>query len=562
MKFSYSLLVSIAGGSVRRLSRLSSLRTWFQRHAPDRPECAWLNTFFRDLDYRLASPAIMENASPDEAVLEIDLFWEQLRPWLSLSVEDRFKRLSLTPPPKPGGQLYLAMAHLLRRHGWMSQGRTARWRMTADIWEHRSFPWVHHTLSVNPASYGKVFTTGSRSFRDYITSLRALVASAFFPDAPRRKVLGLARAAGLWLVRYCAVLEKGPARGRRHLHALICLQTLPPSFRDPNAFHVRRDRHELKPMEALWPYGFSWAKPLRIGPQDGFARAGWKWPNRLGSGPGSPCPCCPPLAIASYLAKYLTEDYHEPASDSLYRFRTRYSRGFGMYHIRCWLSRLSHSDTVSFCEAADSSLTYAVLQASVPVPGLRLPSRSFFRYHFGRHLFSEVLGSAHPFHVFRFAESCLNPRPSLRFILKLLRKTSVPPPLSRAFTPQNRHGPSGPTVSKLLPPICSRIHIRPSLMHSWTKRVLKSSQVRFGDVETMFPKLCDDSSAPSVSIQDFCIWWSETLSALVGASFCHGPLAGVLHRVAAVTDKAAFADYATVTPASPLLPFARPSSIP
>lgn len=462
-----SSLVRAGGRNAYRLFRLASLRDWFHRWRCDRtPPLTSLDSFFRSLEVssaRLAPNQTMEHAgSEPDYQWHLDSLWNAYRPWLDLDVQGRFDRLGLDKPSRSLPPDVAAFSRTLRRLSLSRQARDTRSRIHHAILEDPRSPWFHLTLTVDPLHYGTVFSTGSRCFRNFVTELKRVVASCYYPHLPRRKLLDQARADGLWLVRFCCVLEKGELYGRRHLHAVMSFQRLPRQWRDPNRGFLNATNDEVKQISSFWPYGFSRPKPLRLGSHDWFSRQGWRWPSDRST--GRPSVGYDPGAIAGYLSKYLTKS--GGSSDLAYRFRTRFSRSFGTAFVSRCLA-LPPVLLQQLLECCHSSFSYGLLSSAfVSATGLPLPSRSYFASSLVTHSLP-FLRDLPVLELFRCLESHRSISPFLACLKTLHRMSrsdscsSVSPqtPLVPGVSPLSLTRPSltvpTPPVSKPLPQLWS-----------------------------------------------------------------------------------------------------------
>lgn len=505
------------------------------------------------LNIRLAHSQIKEHGllGPDESAT-LDRAWERYKPWLKLSVPERFAAIGVSLPTPWYPPEVEAFTDVLRRASLSNQAQAARSRMHHEIVSNPRLPWFHITLTVNALHYQQVFSTGSKCFRDFVTELRRTVASAIYgPSVPRRQVLQRARADGLWLVKYSAVLEKGERGGRRHLHSLMAFQKLPRQWRDPNAGFASATNDEVKPISAYWRYGFSRPKPLRMGAHDYFSRKGWRWPNDRKT--GLPSPGYEPGAIAGYLSKYLTKAT-QSASDALYRFRTRFSRGFGLSVLDSWLSQLSHGQIQSLLEVCHSSSAYAALKCCYSDrTSLPLPPRAFTAsYLVSRSMrfisdlpiseLAQCLETHYRSSPYRSCLRTLRQRCKSAAFSSALPKT-LPLP-GRSPTPLTRSSSTAP-----LPPVS-----RPWRLPSSIPLTMSTSLARIINVPMMSHSPCETSHV-TISLGEGLARLHQAVRAMVTNSFRHGSRSSLFNCLVSHAPVVPRHPAPPRPPATPSIPF-------
>lgn len=182
------------------------------------------------------------------------------------------------------------------------------------------FP-VFVTLTVRPQHYDDVFRTNSRCFREYIRTIRRQIG--------RRLGMSKRVAEASDIHRYFAVVERGGHGDRLHIHILHFCKALPVEPNDPNCGRLVADRRQLPAWCRSWDFGFATAYPVRTGPQDVYARLGWRWPVQRVKGKDcwQPYPAKGPRAVAQYMGKYIAKQYGNKRKDV---WRCRMTRNLGL----------------------------------------------------------------------------------------------------------------------------------------------------------------------------------------------------------------------------------------
>ena len=178
------------------------------------------------------------------------------------------------------------------------------------------------TLTVSPENYDAVFRRDSVVWKNYIRSIRRAIG--------RRLGMSKREAEKSEIHKYFAVVERGEANGRLHVHVLHLCRELPVCARDPNAGRSVPDRREVVSWRQFWPYGFVSAVPVRTGPVDCWARAGWRWPvKERVPGVYEPYRTAGNVGVARYIGKYL----HKQRYCEKEYWRCRMTRNFGLERI-------------------------------------------------------------------------------------------------------------------------------------------------------------------------------------------------------------------------------------
>ena len=189
---------------------------------------------------------------------------------------------------------------------------------------------LFNTLTVAPEHEATVFSVGSRAFSEYIRAMERKVHRAVHGSVRRGN--------GDRTHRYFAVVERGDATGKLHIHVVHLLKRLPDCCSDPNFGVARPVRREVDSLRELWQYGWSSPVACRFGPLDAYGRIGWSWPHDMVAGRLVPQRCSNSGAVAGYLTKYLTKDVRERRKDV---WRVRMTRGLGVLELRSLLQTLN-----------------------------------------------------------------------------------------------------------------------------------------------------------------------------------------------------------------------------
>lgn len=172
---------------------------------------------------------------------------------------------------------------------------------------------IFNTLTVAPGEYYKVFSPKSTAFRDYIRDIDRKLAKA-----THGSVRNAQKAEDYHT--YFAVVEEGAKNGRLHIHVVHLFANVPAGSEDPNKALAIPMRRELNTFKSNWRYGFSSPIMVRYAPNDAYGQLGYRWPYDLKT--GGPKKVNSPIALASYMAKYITKSYISPKrTDTLWRVR-------------------------------------------------------------------------------------------------------------------------------------------------------------------------------------------------------------------------------------------------
>lgn len=139
--------------------------------------------------------------------------------------------------------------------------------------------------------------------------------------------------------RYFAVVERGTKNGRLHIHCVHMFRFAGQrGFVDPNEGTGKPDKREIVGLKSFWSAGFSSPIACRFGPDDGFARLGWRWPVVLEGSSWLPLEVKSPLALARYVSKYVLKDITMEKEKSIWR--TRMTRGLGLGQLKTIMNHL------------------------------------------------------------------------------------------------------------------------------------------------------------------------------------------------------------------------------
>ena len=183
---------------------------------------------------------------------------------------------------------------------------------------------VFNTLTVEDRHYEEFVEKGSLLWSRYVRSVRN------FLDG------GLCGENGS---SYFAVSEQGSLRGRLHIHVLHFFSRLPADCSDPNYGRKVARYREIDALKRFWPYGFSSPVAVRFGPNDGFGRAGWRWPVEQIKSKYVPIRVSSPISVGSYLLKYVLKAYTDGED---YKWRTKMNRNFGLLRLNRILGSLTN----------------------------------------------------------------------------------------------------------------------------------------------------------------------------------------------------------------------------
>jgi len=152
---------------------------------------------------------------------------------------------------------------------------------------------------------------------------------------------------------YLGVVEAGGKTGRLHIHVVHMLDRLPEGCMDPNYGLRVPNRREVASVKLFWEHGFSCPIAVRFSPVDAFGKIGWRWP--FDARTEKELVVKPPVALASYLSKYLTSSV-QSAKRSSYQWRMRKSHRLGCEIIDEILNPLSLRDLLTVSELTDPGM--------------------------------------------------------------------------------------------------------------------------------------------------------------------------------------------------------------
>lgn len=204
---------------------------------------------------------------------------------------------------------------------------------------------IFNTLTVSDGNYHKIFSKGSTAFKTYIQRVSDLIGHS--AQQPKHT--------------YMAVVEHGAKHDRLHIHVVHCLEQLPKAARDPNTGLPLPNKRELDCFKPLWEYGWSSPIMVRYSPNDAFGRTGYRWPhdNRK----GKPLKMSSPLALASYMSKYILKSHASKRRKS-YQWRVRKSQKLGIPLIREMLQSLSTKELLTI--ASTTTTTTRLNRRTIP----------------------------------------------------------------------------------------------------------------------------------------------------------------------------------------------------
>lgn len=130
--------------------------------------------------------------------------------------------------------------------------------------------------------------------------------------------------------KHICCVEEGEKNGRVHLHCLWFVKNIPNSWKhDPNANLKLATRREITPMKSYWDEGFSTPVAVRTGPDDSWAKLGWRWPLK----DGQPLKVSGPKGAGSYISKYLNKERS-------FQWRIRITRNLGLKQLQQALTQV------------------------------------------------------------------------------------------------------------------------------------------------------------------------------------------------------------------------------
>ena len=226
-------------------------------------------------------------------------------------------------------------------------------RLVQEAYLRKSQGWypIFNTLTVDSRYMDIVFEKGSRIWRNHIRKIERAVRSEAFGSSranPEEQVIS-----------YFAVVERGSATQRLHIHYLLWVKTLPLSWSDPNQRHSVSASggegtpilREIQQVKQFWSYGFSSPIAVRSGADDPYARIGWKWPvARDPQGNYSALKTSDIQAICYYVVKYITKDFNPDTNSGGKLWRVRQNRTHGLIQIRAILKVIKSKHLFQFLQ--------------------------------------------------------------------------------------------------------------------------------------------------------------------------------------------------------------------
>lgn len=242
------------------------------------------------------------------------------------------------------------------------------WRMEQAVTETAEAGWytVFNTLTVSPDQYKNVFSPGSKAWRNYIQKVERAVIKATYGSIKRGEE---ARKQGKLCHQYIAVVERSP---RLHIHVLHMMEKLPKgSTRDPNLRTGPPVLRCLYGFGKFWPHGFQKPIAVRFTANDAYTKAGWKWPHEKNDdGQLVAIKAKPPIAIARYLAKYISKAYLTKRKEG---FRCRMTRNLGLTKLDQIIKNMGDESLIGLISLADPTPLKA---AKIRIPPLSLVRKS------------------------------------------------------------------------------------------------------------------------------------------------------------------------------------------
>lgn len=253
---------------------------------------------------------------------------------------------------------------LMKVARYKGRAREFRHRLGRELSDMASDGWYGyvHTLTVDPEHYDLVFDRGAHQgcWVKYLAATQNAIRKAMGADQSM-KVRDIHR--------YAAVVEAGALRGRLHIHVAHMVKELPFGSEDPtcgvNSGGLRAEVR-ISAIEKLWPFGLSWAEPIRTSDNDVYGQLGWLWPLK----DGKPKEGGTFGAVAGYMTKYLSKSLEDETWTEKYRLKQ--SNHLGLRAYRRMMKELSVGALLTFCQtpALIKMLTVPYSQWDKPIPNL------------------------------------------------------------------------------------------------------------------------------------------------------------------------------------------------
>jgi len=226
------------------------------------------------------------------------------------------------------------LQRFLLRKGVSSRQAQWVWRIGSEAQWLSELQWhgFFVTLTVDPKRYDtETFWKEGDHWQKYIRSLADVVCKTM-GHRPHRKA-GVSTAN---YVRYAAVLEHGKSGHHNHVHALIWMRDVPPSWKVCPNRGIRdakkRNRRRCLPLETYWPHCDYHQRPANY-----FRHMGDMWSKYGFVAPvkdGRPIKMQTPHMAGWYVAKYCGKEKKS------WFHRMKASHGLGYERLRHYLRRL------------------------------------------------------------------------------------------------------------------------------------------------------------------------------------------------------------------------------
>lgn len=228
-------------------------------------------------------------------------------------------------PTRPRSGFVNRMVDIAREATAAGRASEMAARIELEISEKIKSNWytIMNTLTVRADQMKNVFYEKNNTWKRYLRMITYDVARAEYGSVKRWRKSG---AKTTDIHTYCAVVERGDKAGRLHIHVVHCIKKMPGGSSDPNKGQNRAVKREINSFRKYWNSGFCTPVACRFHGNDPFARLGWCWPLEYRDGAYWPIEPKPPVAVANYMADYLTKSYQDKEKIA---WRTKTSREYG-----------------------------------------------------------------------------------------------------------------------------------------------------------------------------------------------------------------------------------------
>lgn len=303
---------------------------WYMRAMPERVTPLHIS---RALEISMHMDRELQATKP---LCEINRYLSR-RPILTLPVDEILAwTFSGLPPPKKADLSVMdeAIASLLKRQYWAAQKQMHYFGLMCEIAYRHHHGWfiILNTLTVREGEYVQVFQSGSKAFLHYIRKIDRYFAQHLYGS--------IRNARGQLFHQYFACTEAGSEKSRLHIHCVHLVKHLPSEITDPNYGRTQPTEWVITRLRRFWRHGRSDPRTCRSSPNDAYGKLGWRWP--LDSKTHEPYRLRSPLAIATYISKYIQKGY-ESCLRKNRMWRVKKSHNLGRALIDEITARLSTS---------------------------------------------------------------------------------------------------------------------------------------------------------------------------------------------------------------------------